>query len=68
MHGKNIYLENFISNLKHHNIHYEKSCPLKPHYPIIKTKKNSYTNVMQLSFGYYNYYAAIPLKIRCINK
>jgi hypothetical protein len=49
--------------------HNEKLCPLKPHYPTTKTKKNnSYTIVIQLSLGYYNYYATIPLKIWCINK
>jgi hypothetical protein len=45
------------------------SCLSKPHYPITKIQKNnSYTTIMQLSFGYYNYYATIPLKIKCINK
>jgi hypothetical protein len=28
----------------------------------LKLKKNSYTNIMQLSFEYYNYYAIIPWK------
>jgi hypothetical protein len=31
-------------------------------------KKNSYVIIMQLSFGYYNYYAIIPLEIWGINK
>jgi len=62
-----------INNLT--TIHYEKSHLWKPHYlatiiqKIIWTKKNNlYTIVMQLSFGYYNYCAIIPLKKWCINK
>jgi hypothetical protein len=34
----------------------------------LKPKKNSYTTIMQLSFGYYNHYATIFLEIQCINK
>jgi hypothetical protein len=34
----------------------------------LKFLKNSYTTVLQLSLGYYNYYVIIPLEIRCINK
>jgi len=34
----------------------------------LKSKKNSYTTIVQLSFGYDNYCAIIPLEIRCINK
>jgi hypothetical protein len=35
-------------------VHYEKLHLSKPHYPSIKTKKISYTIIVQLSFGYYN--------------
>jgi len=31
--------------------HYEKSHPLKPHYPAIKTQKNSYIIILQLSLS-----------------
>ncbi len=42
--------------------HYEKLHSPKPHYPKTKTqKKNLYIIVIQLSLGYYNYYAIIPL-------
>jgi hypothetical protein len=46
------------------HFHYEKSRLSKPHYHVTKTqKKNSYIIVMQLSLGYYNYYAIILLEI-----
>jgi hypothetical protein len=52
---------------------------LKPHYLVIKIHKTTHmqlfynyplciTIIMQLWFGYYNYYAIIPLEIWCINK
>jgi hypothetical protein len=31
--------------------HYEKSHPLKPHYPATKTQKNSYIIILQLSLS-----------------
>jgi hypothetical protein len=35
----------------------------------LKLKNNSYTTIIQLSFGYYNYYATILLEIQVlINK
>jgi hypothetical protein len=34
----------------------------------LKLKKHSYTIVMQLSLGYYNYCATILLEIWCVNK
>jgi hypothetical protein len=34
----------------------------------LKLKNNSYTIIVQLFFGYYNYYATIPLEIWGINK
>jgi hypothetical protein len=33
-----------------------------------KLKKNSYVTIVQLSFGYYNYYAITPMEIWGINK
>jgi hypothetical protein len=55
------------SNIEIDN-HYEKSCLPKPHYLATKIQKNSYTIIMQLSLGHYNYYVTITLEIRCINK
>jgi len=40
-----------------------KIASVETHYLVIKTKKNPYITVMQLSIGYYNYYATIPLEI-----
>ncbi len=55
------------SNIEIDN-HYEKSRLPKPHYLVIKLKKNSYTTVMQLSFRNYNYSATIILEIQSISK
>jgi hypothetical protein len=48
--------------------HCEKLHISKSHYLQLKLKKNSYIIVVQLSLGYYNYYATIPLEMQCINK
>jgi len=47
----------------------KKNCVHQNHIVLeLKSKKNMYTIIVQLSFGYYKNNPIIPLKIRGINK
>jgi hypothetical protein len=55
----------YLTNIWTINMHGEKLHLLKPHYSITIYQKTTH---IQLSLGYYNYYAIIPLEIWGIDK
>jgi hypothetical protein len=65
---KPLFLDSFVTSSQL-LIFIMRNCICQNHIILqLKLKKNSYAIVMQLSLGYYNYGATIPLEIQRINK